>query len=64
MLKEQGHHLSEQGEKLINLILSQMNKNRLSTNSSQPIVDRNRLLEEVNKLLNGPSNIELRNGRK
>ena len=38
MLKEQGHHLSEQGTKLIDLILSQMNKNRLSTASSQPII--------------------------
>jgi hypothetical protein len=64
MLKEQGHHMSEQGVKLIDLILSQMNNNRLSTNSSQPAIDRALLLAEITKLLSGPSNFELRNGRK
>ena len=64
MLKEQGHHLSEQGVKLINLILSQMNNNRLTTTSSQPAVDRALLLVEVNQLLSGPSNFEIRNNRK
>ena len=63
MLKEQGHHLSKQGIKLLDLILSQMNNNRLSTNSSQPVSDRESLLVEVNLLLNGPSNFELRNDR-
>lgn len=61
-LKEQGHHLTEQGDKLICLILSQMNNNRLSTTSNQP-VDRTLLLDEINQLLSGPSNFELRNGR-
>jgi len=64
MLKEQGHHFSEQGVKLIDLILSQINNNRLSTSLSQPVIDRASLLAEVNQLLNGPSNFELRNGRK
>nr|QYB19427.1 LAGLIDADG endonuclease [Monilinia fructicola]QYB19488.1 LAGLIDADG endonuclease [Monilinia fructicola]QYB19550.1 LAGLIDADG endonuclease [Monilinia fructicola]QYB19612.1 LAGLIDADG endonuclease [Monilinia fructicola]QYB19675.1 LAGLIDADG endonuclease [Monilinia fructicola] len=64
LLKEQGHHLSEQGVKLIDLILSQMNNNRLSTASSQPTVDRTLLLAETYLLINGPSNFELRNGRK
>ena len=41
-----------------------MNNNRLSTSSSQPIIDRGSLLVEVNQLLNGPSNFELRNDRK
>ena len=59
MLKEQGHHLTEEGAKLINLILSQMNNNRLSTSSSQPVVDRVLLLTEINQLLSGPSNFEL-----
>ena len=61
-LKEQGHHLTETGVKLIGLILSQMNNNRLSSNSSPP-VDRALLLDEINQLLSGPSNFELRNGR-
>nr|YP_009072385.1 hypothetical protein SBORM_0121 [Sclerotinia borealis]AIJ56813.1 hypothetical protein SBORM_0121 [Sclerotinia borealis] len=64
LLKEQGHHLSEQGVKLIDLLLSQMNNNRLSTASSHPTVDRTLLLAEINLLINGPSNFELRNGRK
>lgn len=61
-LKEQGHHLTKKGVKLICLILSQMNNNRLSTTSSQP-VDRAFLLDEINQLLSGPSNFEIRNGR-
>lgn len=65
LLKEQGHHLSNQGVKLIDLILSQMNNNRLSTTaSSLPAVDRTRLLAEINLMLNEPSNFGLRNGRK
>ena len=65
LLKEQGHHLSNQGVKLIDLILSQMNNNRLSTTaSSLPVVDRTRLLAEINLMLNEPSNFGLRNGRK
>lgn len=65
VLKEQGHHLSNQGVKLIDLILSQMNNNRLSTTaSSLPAVDRTRLLAEINLMLNEPSNFGLRNGRK
>lgn len=64
LLKEQGQHFSEQGVKLIDLILSQMNNNRLSTTASNPAVDRTLLLAEINLLLNGPSNFGLRNGRK
>jgi len=64
LLKEQGHHFSKQGVKLIDLILSQMNNNRLSTSSSHPAVDRTLLLAEINLLLLEPSNFELRKGRK
>ena len=63
MLKEQGHHLSE-GVELINLILSQMNNHRLSTSIQQPSADRALLLEKISRLLSGPSNFELRNGKK
>lgn len=64
ILREHGHHLAKIGAKVIDLILSQMNNNRLSTSSSQPIVNRAQLLDQVNLLLSGPSNFELRNGRK
>lgn len=64
LLKQQGHHLSERGVKLIDLILSQMNNHRLSTTSTHPTVDRTLLLARVNLLLSGPSNYGLRNGRK
>jgi hypothetical protein len=61
-LKEKGHHYSKQGKDLIDLILSQMNNNRLST-SNKPIVDRDNLSLKIQALLNKPSNLELREGR-
>ena len=62
-LKQQGHQFTKEGLELIEKILSQMNKNRLST-SGMLAVDRTHLLFEVEKLLNGPSNFELKNGKK
>jgi intein-encoded DNA endonuclease-like protein len=61
-LKEKGHHYSKQGKDLIDLILSQMNNNRLST-SNKTIVDRDNLSLQIQTLLNKPSNLELRKGR-
>jgi len=61
-LKEKGHHYSKKGKDLIDLILSQMNNNRLST-SNQPIVDRDLLNIKVQTLLNMSSNFDLRDGR-
>jgi hypothetical protein len=58
-LKEQGHHLTEKGAKLIDLIISQTN-NRLSTSLDRVVVDREQLLAEVNDLLKGPSNFEIK----
>jgi hypothetical protein len=63
-LKEQGMHLSEKGLKLIDLIISQTNNNRLSTSLNHVVVDREQLLAKVKELLNGPSNFEIRNGKK
>lgn len=63
-LKEQGHHLSKKGANLIDLIISQTNNNRLSTSLKHAAVDREQLLAEVNELLNGPSNFEIRDGKK
>nr|WPM94709.1 hypothetical protein [Ceratocystis fimbriata] len=66
-LKEKGHHLSEEGINLIELIISQMNNNRLSTSKTVKHKDKNRdrelLLNHINNMLKGPSNFETRNGR-
>jgi hypothetical protein len=62
-LKQQGHQFTPEGLELIEKILSQMNKNRLST-SGKPSVDRTHLLFEVEQLLNRPSNFELKDGKK
>ena len=59
-LKEQGQHLTEKGSKLIDLIISQTNNNRLSTSINRVFVDREQLLAKVNELLNEPSNFEIR----
>lgn len=61
-LKEKGHHYSKEGKDLIDLILSQMNNNRLST-SNQPLIVRDELNLKIQTLLNKPSNFELREGR-
>ena len=63
-LKEQGHNLSKEGGKIIDLIISQTNNNRLSTSLNHVVVDREQLLAKVNELLNEPSNFEIRNGKK
>ena len=61
-LKERGHHYQEEGINILNLIISQMNNSRLSTNcdASLPKVGREQLYVLINKLLNGPSNIEVK----
>jgi hypothetical protein len=56
-LRDGLHYLSE-GEILIDLIISQMNNNRLSTSGIKP-VDRNLIDSQLIKLLNGPSNYEI-----
>lgn len=61
-LKEKGHHYSKEGKYLIDLILSQMNNNRLST-SNQSIVNRDELNIKIHTFLNKPSNFELREGK-
>jgi hypothetical protein len=54
-LKSMGLHHTEEGVRVINLILSQMNSRRLSTNDLK-IVDRALLYTQIEKLLKGPSN--------
>ena len=58
-LRDMGLQYTEEGLKLMQLILSQMNSYRLSTSSS-PRVDREVLRLNVDKLLNGPSNLEVK----
>lgn len=71
LLKEKGHHYSEDGQKLIELFLSQMNNNRLSTRASGKAstkgindLSRTQLIAEAIKLLDGSSNYEIRDGVK
>lgn len=61
-LKELGFHYTDEGLKLRDQILSQMNVNRLSFNF-KPKADRIHLLKDINRLLTGESNFKLRNGR-
>jgi hypothetical protein len=52
-IKELGLHKTESGIKVINLIISQMNLRRLTTNSDKyPVVDREDLTRQVDELLN------------
>ena len=58
-LKELGQHYTELGCETIELILSQMNIRRSSTNPDRDsIVKREVLQEKIDKLLNSPSNLE------
>jgi len=61
-LKENGLHHTEEGLRLINLTLSQMNSYRLST-SEAPEVDRAQIHADIQQLLTFPSNYEIREGK-
>jgi hypothetical protein len=54
-----GLHYTEEGVKIIKTILSQMNNNRLSTRRSA-LADRAALDSDIKKLLEGPSNFEVK----
>lgn len=58
-LRGLGHHYTEEGEELIKNILSQMNNSRLTTRRPAP-VDRAVLDSDIEKLLNKPSNFEVK----
>jgi hypothetical protein len=58
-LKELGQNYSELGCETIELIASQMNIKRLSTNPGRNlIVNREVLREKIDRLLSSPSNLE------
>ena len=59
-LKQKGQQFTQDGIDIIQKILSQMNNNRLSTNSKKVSVDRGALQLEVDKILAAPSNLEVR----
>ena len=61
-LKELGLQYTKDGLEVIDQIINQMNDNRLSTSDS-PKVDRAPLISKIESLLNGPSNLEEREGR-
>ena len=61
-LRNMGLHYLPEGKALIERITQQMNNYRLSS-SLQPKIDRPLLEIEINRLLNGPSNYEIREGK-
>lgn len=61
-LKEQGHHYTDEGLRLIELITSQTNNNRLSTTKAAKI-DRGLLHADIQRVLSGQSNYENRGDR-
>lgn len=62
MLKESGWHYTDEGLRLIDLTLNQMNSYRLSTREASA-VDRVLLHYDINRLLSRPSNYEVREGK-
>lgn len=58
-----GLHYLPEGKALIERIVQQMNNNRLSTSSRHPRAGRARLTAEIAKLLSGPSNYEIKEGK-
>jgi len=60
-LKNLGIHYTDEGVRVINLILSQMNLKRSSTNETKlSQAQLEQLREDVEKLLSGPSNLEIK----
>ena len=60
-LKKLGLHYVEEGVRVINLILSQMNLNRLSSNKSRMSQTQIDALQiDIERLLGGPSNLEIK----
>ena len=57
-----GLHYLPEGKALIERITQQMNNYRLSS-SLHPKIDRSLLVADITKLLSGPSNYEIREGK-
>jgi len=61
-LRNMGLHYLPEGKALIERITQQMNNYRLSS-SLHPKIDRSLLVADITKLLSGPSNYEIREGK-
>nr|QCW06938.1 hypothetical protein [Drechslerella brochopaga] len=61
-IRNKGFHYLSEGKALIERIIKQMNNNRLST-SIKPKDDKILLSAEIEKLLNKPSNYEMKEGK-
>lgn len=62
---KKGLNYLTEGETLVTRIISQMNNHRLSTSRSPKLtpLDRDLLLANISKLLDGPSNYEIKGDR-
>lgn len=59
-LIKQGKHFHEEGKQVINLLISRINNNRLSTYSSYLYIDNYSIDLRTSLLLNSPSNYEIK----
>jgi len=62
-LKELGRQYEDEGIKVLDLIKSKMNTNRLSTNTNKQTIDLDYLQKEIDKLPSRPSNLKSIDGR-
>ena len=62
-LRDLGLHYTKDGLKVIEQIFNQMNNNRLSSNKIHNSTDSLLLLKEIDRLLTGPSNFEIKQGK-
>ena len=60
-LRNKGAHYTEDGIEVLDLILNQMNNNRLSSSlRSKNSITREQLIKKIEDLLNKPSNLEIK----
>ena len=60
-LRNKGAHFTKEGVEVLDLILSQMNNNRLSSSlCSKNSITREQLIKKIEDLLNKPSNLEIK----
>jgi len=64
-LKEEGHHHTDKGKILIDSFIGQMNNNRLSTSAGASLhrEDKELLISQAKKILQGPSNYKKEKGK-
>jgi len=62
--RDLGLHYTKDGLKVMGQIFNQMNNNRLTSNKILSEDDNVLLQKDINRLLAGPSNLEVRDGNK